>query len=159
LSEKQKELDNLKELLNGHVKTESKDEGEGEPLTKEQLEIITSFNETIHKLEEEKTELFNQLNELRFNYKSDVAAYEERLLNVASDDKQKSQTIAVDHQNAKLLEDKFMKVMKDNANLKEKNQELEHIILQLQFETETIGNFISGFEYLKDGIVLFLWNN
>jgi hypothetical protein len=28
--------------------------------------------------------------------------------------------------------------MKDNADLIEKNQELEHIIQQLQFETETI---------------------
>jgi hypothetical protein len=28
--------------------------------------------------------------------------------------------------------------MSDNAELKEKNQELEHVIQQLQFETETI---------------------
>ena len=28
--------------------------------------------------------------------------------------------------------------MKDNADLKEKNQELEHVVQQLQFETETI---------------------
>jgi hypothetical protein len=28
--------------------------------------------------------------------------------------------------------------MKDNADLIEKNQELEHVIQQLQFETETI---------------------
>jgi hypothetical protein len=28
--------------------------------------------------------------------------------------------------------------MKENADLKEKNQELEHVVQQLQFETETI---------------------
>ena len=28
--------------------------------------------------------------------------------------------------------------MKENADLKEKKQELEHIVQQLQFETETI---------------------
>ena len=31
--------------------------------------------------------------------------------------------------------------MKHNADLIEKNQELEHIIQQLQFETETISMF------------------
>lgn len=30
--------------------------------------------------------------------------------------------------------------MKENADLKDKNQELEHVIMQLQCETETIGN-------------------
>ena len=30
--------------------------------------------------------------------------------------------------------------MSENADLKEKNQELEHVIQQLQFETETISN-------------------
>lgn len=32
--------------------------------------------------------------------------------------------------------------MKDNADLIEKNLELEHVIQQLQFETETISNLL-----------------
>lgn len=59
----------------------------------------------------------------------------------------KGATIAYDQSTSmKLLEEKFTKVMKDNADLKERNQQLEHIIQQLQFETETIGIiFLFGF--------------
>ena len=35
--------------------------------------------------------------------------------------------------------------MKDNAELKEKNQELDHVVQQLQFETETISKLLYGF--------------
>jgi hypothetical protein len=30
--------------------------------------------------------------------------------------------------------------MQENVDLKEKNQQLEHIVMQLQFESDTIGN-------------------
>jgi hypothetical protein len=49
--------------------------------------------------------------------------------------------------NFKLLEEKFNKVMKTNADLSEKNQQLEHMIQQLQFETETIGIYIYLYEF------------
>lgn len=48
--------------------------------------------------------------------------------------------------NFKLLEDKFTKVMKDNADLKDKNQELEHMIMQLQCETDTIVDYITMYQ-------------
>ncbi len=41
--------------------------------------------------------------------------------------------------NFKLLEDKFIRVIAENADLKEKNQELDHVVMQLQCETDTIG--------------------
>ncbi len=41
----------------------------------------------------------------------------------------------------KLLEEKFKRVMQQNADLNDKNQQLEHIVVQLQCETETIGNW------------------
>ena len=37
---------------------------------------------------------------------------------------------------------KFTKVMQENVDLKEKNQQLEHIVMQLQFENDTIGKSI-----------------
>jgi hypothetical protein len=52
----------------------------------------------------------------------------------------------VDFDSIRLLEDKFNRVMKDNADLKEKNQELEHVVQQLQFETETIVDYISMYQ-------------
>lgn len=47
--------------------------------------------------------------------------------------------------NMKLLEEKFNKIMKENAELIDKNQNLEHIIQQLQFETETISRLLFVF--------------
>lgn len=35
--------------------------------------------------------------------------------------------------------DRFNRAMRDNADLQDRTQQLEHLILQLQSETETIG--------------------
>lgn len=39
-----------------------------------------------------------------------------------------------------LLENKLKKTMNDYANLYDEKQRLEHLVLHLQSETETIGN-------------------
>jgi len=38
------------------------------------------------------------------------------------------------------LKDRFNRAMRDNADLQDRAQQLEHLILQLQSETDTIGN-------------------
>ncbi len=40
--------------------------------------------------------------------------------------------------------------MNENAELKEKNQELEHVISQLQFETETIVDYITMYQLERE---------
>jgi CII-binding regulator of phage lambda lysogenization HflD len=40
-----------------------------------------------------------------------------------------------------LLEEKFRKTMDNLAELSEEKQKLEHLVMQLQGETETIGNY------------------
>jgi len=57
--------------------------------------------------------------------------------------------------NFKLLEDKFIRVIAENADLKEKNQQLEHVVMQLQCETDTIGRIYPNLIFLY----LFLINN
>lgn len=37
------------------------------------------------------------------------------------------------------LQERFTRAMSDNANLSDQNQQLEHLIMQLQSETDTIG--------------------
>ena len=37
------------------------------------------------------------------------------------------------------FQDKYSRVMRDKADLSDKAEELEHIVLQLQGETDTIG--------------------
>ena len=49
------------------------------------------------------------------------------------------------------LQEKYTRVMRDKADLIDKSERLEHIVLQLQGETDTIGqslsNSLSKFHY------------
>jgi hypothetical protein len=47
------------------------------------------------------------------------------------------------------LEERFTRTMKDVADLSDEKQRLEHLVLQLQGETETIGEiyFLRSFSY------------
>ncbi|XP_063917871.1 golgin subfamily A member 2 [Zophobas morio] len=49
----------------------------------------------------------------------------------------------------KHLEAKFLKTMEDIANLTEEKQRLEHLVLQLQGETETIGEYVALYQYQR----------
>lgn len=49
----------------------------------------------------------------------------------------------------KQLEVKFRKVMEDVANLQDEKQSLEHVVLQLQGETETIGAYITLYQHQR----------
>lgn len=44
------------------------------------------------------------------------------------------------------LEERFKKTMSEVANLTEEKQRLEHIVLQLQYETETIGEYVTLYQ-------------
>lgn len=57
---------------------------------------------------------------------------------------------ALDRESAmKHLEQKFLKTMQDIANLTEEKQRLEHLVLQLQSETETIGEYIALYQHQR----------
>lgn len=49
----------------------------------------------------------------------------------------------------KYLEQKFLKTMQDIASLTDEKQRLEHIVLQLQGETETIGEYIALYQHQR----------
>lgn len=46
------------------------------------------------------------------------------------------------------LEDKFKRKMQEVAELSDEKQRLEHLVLQLQGETETIGQFLNLFKLI-----------
>ncbi|VDI13193.1 golgin subfamily A member 2 [Mytilus galloprovincialis] len=48
-----------------------------------------------------------------------------------------------------LIQNKYMKVMRDKAELSDKSDELEHTVLQLQGESETIGEYISLYHHQR----------
>lgn len=49
----------------------------------------------------------------------------------------------------KHLEEKFLKTMEEVANLTEEKQRLEHLVLQLQSETETIGEYVALYQHQR----------
>ncbi|VDO98739.1 unnamed protein product [Soboliphyme baturini] len=47
------------------------------------------------------------------------------------------------------LQQRFVRAMSENANLSEQNQQLEHLIVQLQSETDTIGEYVTLYRYQR----------
>ncbi|EFA04309.1 hypothetical protein TcasGA2_TC014602 [Tribolium castaneum] len=94
-------------------------------------------NQTIEKLNEEIKQLkvcSSDVKELRENETKD-----------ATDSNHNG--IVLDKEAAmKHLEEKFLKTMEDIANLTEEKQRLEHLVLQLQGETETIGEYVALYQ-------------
>lgn len=93
-----------------------------------EVALIRKLRQQVESLEAEKSNLYKKtLQNIPIDADSNVAMLSSEQL-----------------KNFKLLEEKFNKVMKTNADLSEKNQQLEHMIQQLQFETETIGIYINS---------------
>lgn len=49
----------------------------------------------------------------------------------------------------KQLEEKFTKTMQEIADLEDEKQRLEHLVLQLQDETETIGEYVTLYQHQR----------
>ncbi|KAJ3633146.1 hypothetical protein MTP99_010113 [Tenebrio molitor] len=69
---------------------------------------------------------------------------------VATDTNHNDQWTTLDKESAmKHLEEKFLRTMEDIANLTEEKQRLEHLVLQLQGETETIGEYVALYQHQR----------
>lgn len=49
----------------------------------------------------------------------------------------------------KQLEEKFTKTMQEIADLEDEKQRLEHLVMQLQDETETIGEYVTLYQHQR----------
>ncbi len=110
---------------------------EQEEIIDRQLKKINSLNEQIENFERERESFIEQLNKLKTQSVATLST-----TNNESSDENTRLVNKIDENlatNFKLLEDKFNKVMIKNADLNDKNQQLEHVVMQLQCETETIG--------------------
>ncbi|KRY74454.1 Golgin subfamily A member 2 [Trichinella pseudospiralis] len=47
------------------------------------------------------------------------------------------------------LQQRFIQAMNENASLTDRNQQMEHLIIQLQSETETIGEFVTLYQHQR----------
>lgn len=110
---------------------------EQEEIIDRQLKKIEDLGSKIQCLEGERNELQEKLK--AFDEKTTETVKKHDPVEMSSDSSEHVN-------NFKLLEEKFTKVMAENADLKDKNQELEHMILQLQCETDTIVDYITMYQ-------------
>ncbi|GFO02133.1 golgin subfamily a member 2 [Plakobranchus ocellatus] len=125
-------------------------------------EIIQSLQDTIKQLENERGQMYENLKEQR--QLSDrlgiqIADLNEELIRKTADSKPvdgepQSQTISRSEYNElrtamEMIQEKYMHVMQDKAELSDKADQLEHLVLQLQGETDTIGEYISLYHHQR----------
>lgn len=95
----------------------------------------------VEELAKSNEELLSRLNNLNIVKVNQTDLDKENSANAAS---------ALDKEVAmKQLEEKFTKTMEDIANLQDEKQRLEHVVLQLQGETETIGEYIALYQHQR----------
>lgn len=139
LEKENKDLNDYIELMNKRAAAIDQQVASQQPNDLEPHQIL---HETIRKLTSERDDLARQ-----------VKAVREQSLAQSQETAASLDNPVVDQEfikDMKLLEDKFNKVMVENVELREKNQELEHTIDQLQFETETIADYISMYQVQRE---------
>ena len=112
---------------------------------KEQLEqrVVLLQNQVCDVCEKSKVQTASEHNVN--NYVDVISKEEKNVLNEEhEDDEILSREMAM-----RQLEEKFTKIMHDIANLQEEKQRLEHLVLQLQGETETIGEYITLYQHQR----------
>ncbi|KAK3784438.1 hypothetical protein RRG08_039439 [Elysia crispata] len=123
-------------------------------------EIIQSLQDTIKQLENERGQMYENLKEQR--QLSDrlgiqIADLNEELIRKTADcqsSDSEHQTISrseyIELRTAmEMIQEKYMHVMQDKAELSDKADQLEHLVLQLQGESETIGEYISLYHHQR----------
>ncbi|KAH9500271.1 hypothetical protein Btru_073590 [Bulinus truncatus] len=119
-------------------------------------EIIHSLQDTIRQLESERSQLYDSLKEQRSLSDSlgiKIADLNEELIKTKTDNVDSDKISRGEYNELKnameMIQQKYMHVMKDKADLSDKADQLEHLVLQLQGETDTIGEYISLYHHQR----------
>ncbi|XP_063233721.1 golgin subfamily A member 2 isoform X2 [Bacillus rossius redtenbacheri] len=99
--------------------------------------MLESLSASVSQLELERNQLLEQLRE------KSVASADNPEVADSEDLKKRYETMK---QAMEQLEDRFANKMRDVAELSDEKQRLEHLVLQLQGETETIGEYIALYQ-------------
>ncbi|XP_052230050.1 golgin subfamily A member 2-like isoform X4 [Dreissena polymorpha] len=119
-------------------------------------DVITSLQKTIGHLETERGQLLESLSterDLADRLGVRLADLQEEVIHNNASKLEKDQVSR--HEYDKLrqamdqIQEKYNHVMRDKADLCDKAEELEHMVLQLQGETETIGEYISLYHHQR----------
>ncbi|XP_074655703.1 golgin subfamily A member 2-like [Tubulanus polymorphus] len=115
-----------------------------------QAEMVHALSASVRQLEMERNEVLNQCREetrIRQSLQEEIIRLQKEnelqapsMLNGTYVTKEQFDAMQAA---MKMLEDKYTSVMRDKADLDDQRDQYEHIILQLQTETDTIGDYIS----------------
>ncbi|CAG5119625.1 unnamed protein product, partial [Candidula unifasciata] len=137
------------------VKSVSDSDADGEKINPRD-EIIKSLQDTIKQLEIERGQLYESLKEQRHlsdNLGIKIADLNEEVIRKTSDYQDTDRISRSEYNELKtameMIQQKYMHVMKDKADLSDKADQLEHLVLQLQGETDTIGEYISLYHHQR----------
>ncbi|XP_029654635.1 golgin subfamily A member 2 isoform X2 [Octopus sinensis] len=116
--------------------------------------IIGSLQATICQLEAERNQLIENLNDQRNlsdNLSVKVADVEEQLKMTTNPDENIVSRVEFDKlkKTMEAIQEKYTRAMRDKADLSDKADQLEHLVLQLQGETDTIGEYISLYHHQR----------
>ncbi|PNF30442.1 hypothetical protein B7P43_G12490 [Cryptotermes secundus] len=100
-------------------------------------EMLATLSLSVRQLEQERDQLLEQLKHQELHEKTQT------LLQQNSQDSNQRDSMKVAMEK---LEERFMRTMKEVAALSDEKQRLEHLVLQLQGETETIGEYIALYQ-------------
>ncbi|KAL8596529.1 hypothetical protein ACOMHN_041591 [Nucella lapillus] len=119
-------------------------------------DLIDSLTATIKQLELERGQLYESLKEQRHlsdNLSVKVADLQEEVIRKASDYVDSDKISRSEYEQMKtameMIQDKYTRVMRDKAELTDKADQLEHLVVQLQGETDTIGEYISLYHHQR----------
>lgn len=132
------------------------DESTSELSTIEEGRFAAENEELVHEVEAlqtEKQELLREISELKVKVQQNTCQTKVSPLNDTQDPEIQSTIPYENGSNSMPLQDaleklqgRFRQTMNEVAELSEEKQQLEHLVTQLQFETETIGEYITLYQ-------------
>lgn len=154
--EKQKqrilELEQNSSQVTGRVEiVDTPDESTSELSTIEEGRFAAENEELTHEIEAlqaEKQELMKEVTELKAKMQKETNSAPNQVPEIQSTTTQKTsenESLPL-HDALEKLQARFRQTMNEVAELSEEKQQLEHLVTQLQFETETIGEYITLYQ-------------
>ncbi|XP_067120402.1 golgin subfamily A member 2-like isoform X2 [Centruroides vittatus] len=113
-------------------------------------DLVASLSASVRQLEMERNQLLHQLEEqqnIKTNLKAQMREIKDHQINQGTNNENISMEDYQHMKNAmKQLEERFKKTMDQIAELSDQKQQLEHLVTQLQGETDTIGDYIALYQ-------------
>ncbi|XP_076454481.1 golgin subfamily A member 2-like [Babylonia areolata] len=147
----------LRTMLIKATEVKPRSDGEDQNGDKSQTDdLIDSLSATIKQLETERGQLYESLKEQRHlsdDLSVKVADLQEEVIRKASEYVDTDKISRSEYEQMKtameMIQEKYTRVMRDKAELTDKADQLEHLVVQLQGETDTIGEYISLYHHQR----------